>query len=158
MTTEISQGFSRSSPAPAPWRPASVPDRRLETLTRWRGLGRSSTFPFPQYVADDAHQTVYFDHGEGESLVFVHGLGASLTNWEQIIEPLAEGRRVLGLDLVGCGWTAKPRIDYTVDVLRDHLLGFLERRGVRRATLVGHSMGGAVVLAAAIARPDLVDV
>jgi len=122
-----------------------------------RGLGRSSTFPFPQYIADDEHETVYFDEGLGRTLVLVHGLGANCTNWEPIVRILAPRCRLVGLDLVGCGWSRKPDVRYTVDLLRDHLLGFLERRGIGRATLIGHSMGGAVVIAAALAQPSLAE-
>jgi pimeloyl-ACP methyl ester carboxylesterase len=89
--------------------------------------------------------------------VLVHGLGANATHFEHVATGLVSRYRVVGLDLVGCGWSLKPEVPYTVDLLRDHLIAFLERRGIRRATLVGHSMGGAVVLATALARPRLVD-
>lgn len=147
------------SPRRAPARPrreapADLPLREGGPLL---GLGRSTTFPLPQYVADDEYRTVYFDEGEGETIVLVHGLGANCTHWEPLVRELVGRYRVVGLDLVGCGWSRKPYVKYTIDLLRDHLLGFLDRRGIRRATLVGHSMGGAVVLAAALERPGLVD-
>ena len=132
-------------------------DPLLETLGRPLGLGRSRTFPLPQRVADDAHRTVYFDEGAGRALVMVHGLGANFTHFEPLVRALVGRHRVAGLDLVGCGWSRKPRVHYTVDLLRDHLLDFLDRRGIERATLIGHSMGGAVVLAAALARPGLAE-
>lgn len=129
----------------------------LDDRDGYLGLGRSRTFPFPQYRDVDEHATVFFDEGEGHALVFVHGLGANATHWELLVKELVGEHRVAGLDLVGLGWSRKPRIRYTIDLLRDHLLSFLARRGIRRATLVGHSMGGAVCLAAAVKRPDLVD-
>jgi pimeloyl-ACP methyl ester carboxylesterase len=136
-------------------RPATA--ELLDDRDGYLGLGRSHTFPFPQYRDDDKHATVFFDEGEGRTLVFVHGLGANATHWELIVNELVDDHRVAGLDLVGLGWSRKPRVPYTVDLLRDHLLSFLARRGIRRATLVGHSMGGAVCLAAAVKRPDLVE-
>jgi len=120
-------------------------------------MGRSRTFPFPQWRADDPFGTVYFDEGRGRTVVFVHGLGGNITHWESLAPELARRHRVVGLDLVGCGASRKPHRDYTVGLLRDHLLGFLADRGISRATLVGHSLGGAVCLSAALARPDLVD-
>ena len=129
----------------------------LDIGKKMLGMGRSDTFPFPQWRDSDRYRTVFFDEGRGRPLVFVHGLGGNATHWQFVVEDLARDYRVLGLDLAGCGWSAKPPGPYTVAMLRDHLFDFLERRGVRRATLVGHSMGGAVCLSAALARPALVD-
>ncbi|HEY3355527.1 MAG TPA: alpha/beta fold hydrolase [Polyangia bacterium] len=120
---------------------------------QWLGMSRSHTFPLPQWRAGDAHRTVFFDEGAGRTLVFVHGLGGNATHFEPLVRVLAPGYRVVGLDLVGCGWSAKPDRRYTIELARDHLFDFLERRGIRAATLVGHSYGGAVCLDAALARP-----
>ena len=120
------------------------------------GLGRSTSFPFGQWQDDDPHRTVFFDEGEGEALVLVHGLGGNITHWELIAPSLAAHRRVLALDLVGCGWSAKPPGPYTVRMLADHLLDFLQRREIQRATLLGHSLGAAVCARAALKRPELV--
>lgn len=131
--------------------------RLLDESTGFLGLGRSFSFPLPQYVDDDPYRTIFFDEGVGRTLVFVHGLGANATHWEPLLRELAPRCRVVGLDLVGLGWTAKPNVDYTIDFLRDHLLDFLDRRGITKATIIGHSMGGAVSLATALARPGLVE-
>ena len=132
------------------------PDDQRELLDEsdgFLGLGRSLTFPFRQWRASDRYRTVFFDEGRGPVLVMVHGLGANCTHWEKIARPLVDRYRVVGLDLAGLGWTYKPRQKYHVDLLRDHLLEFLDSRGIKRATLLGHSLGGAVCLAAAVKRP-----
>ena len=130
----------------------------LDESAGFLGIGRSPTFPLPQWRARDPYRTVFFDEGEGQTLVFVHGLGGNATHWEFVVRELVESYRVVGLDLVGCGWSLKPRVSsYGIEFLRDHLLDFLERRNIRRATLVGHSLGGAVSIAAALKRPDIVD-
>jgi len=132
-------------------------DEPLESVSPVRGIGRSWSFPLPQWRARDLYRTVYFDEGRGRTLVFIHGLGGNATNWEFIAPRLVDRYRVVGLDLVGCGWTRKPDMTYSIALLRDHLLDFLESRGIRRATLVGHSLGGAVSLAAALKKPSLVE-
>ena len=129
----------------------------LDESAGFLGIGRSQTFPFPQWRANDRYRTVYFDEGEGPTLVMVHGLGANATHWERIVRPLATRYRVVGLDLVGLGWSNKPKVPYDIDLLRDHLLDFLDSRGIENATLLGHSLGGAVCLAAAIERPAQFD-
>jgi len=143
-------------PAAAP-QPAPAGLELLDESAGYLGLGRSLSFPFPQWRDADEHRTVFFDEGEGRTIVFVHGLGANATHFERVAVPLARDHRVIGIDLVGCGWTLKPRVDYSIDLLCDHLLAFLDRRGVDRATLVGHSLGGAVCLEAATRQPGRVD-
>lgn len=138
-------------PAPAPTL------EPLDPSSRFLGMGRSLTFPFPQWRDSDPYRTVFFDEGEGATVVFVHGLGANATHFEPVVVPMAQRYRVVGLDLVGCGWSAKPDVRYSIDLLRDHLLSFLDRRGIERATLVGHSLGGAVCLDAALKHPTRVD-
>ncbi len=118
-------------------------------------IGRSPSFPFSQRRAEDPYRTVYFDEGSGPPLVFVHGLGGNVTHFEFVARELAGDHRVAGFDLVGFGATDKPRVRYEIALLRDHLLAFLEARGLRDAVVVGHSLGGAVALAAALERPEL---
>lgn len=137
--------------------PPGPPDADPLDVSRFLGMGRSLAFPFQEWRARDRYRTVFFDEGEGETLVFVHGLGANATHFELLARELVNRHRVVGLDLVGCGWSEKPHLAYTIELLRDHLLEFLEARGIRRATLCGHSLGGAVCIATALARPGLLD-
>jgi pimeloyl-ACP methyl ester carboxylesterase len=55
--------------------------------------------------------------------------------------------------MAGCGWNLKPRQEYSVELLTDHLIDFLDRRGIDRCTLVGHSLGGMVCLGATLRQP-----
>jgi len=131
----------------------TAPPRDPLDLTLALGTGRSERFPFPQWRARDRFRTVYFDVGAGPPLVLVHGLGGNATHWELVAGALAEQHRVVALDLVGCGWSAKPDRDYSVALLRHHLLQFCDDHDLAGATLVGHSLGGAVCAAAALRRP-----
>jgi pimeloyl-ACP methyl ester carboxylesterase len=150
-----------ATPAPAWTEPhPSEPHPGRELLDQsagFLGIGRSWSFPFPQWRDSDAYRTVYFDEGQGHPVVFVHGLGANATHWEHVVKGLVHKNRVLGLDMAGCGWNLKPAHHYDLALLKSHLLGFLERRKIRRCTLVGHSLGGMVCLATALERPALVD-
>ena len=135
-------------------------DAGREPLDTSRGsvsMGRSPTFPFAQWRAPDRYRTVYFDEGTGPALIFVHGLGGNVTHFEHLLPDLARDHRIVGLDLVGFGASAKPDRRYDVDFLVEHLLTFLAERGVERTTLVGHSMGGTICLAAALSRPEMVE-
>ncbi len=139
-------------PAPA-W---SEPKEGLELLDEkgmCLGIGRSRSFSFPQWRDRDPMRTVFFDEGRGYPVVLVHGLGANATHWEYVAEGLVGGYRVLGLDMAGCGWNLKPRQEYSVELLTDHLIDFLDRRGIDQCTLVGHSLGGMVCLGATLRQP-----
>ncbi|MDF4251351.1 alpha/beta hydrolase [Streptomyces sp. WMMB303] len=100
--------------------------------------------------------------GEGEGVrVFLHGLGASATFdcSEAAAHPAlrATGHRSLLVDLLGFGWSDRPAdFGYTLEEHADTVAAVLDADGIRGAELVGHSMGGAVALALAARRPELV--
>ena len=70
----------------------------------------------------------------------------------------AAGHRVLAFDLKGHGYTDKPPVaaEYSVDAMTRFVLAVMDAAGVARASLVGHSMGGAIATAVALAAPDRV--
>jgi len=121
---------------------------------RPRHPGRVKDFGLPQYRDRDGNSTVFFDAGQGDAIVFLHGLGGNLTQWALVAPDLARSHRVLGLDLPGFGGTHRLRGRLTYDRLADEVFGLLDRRGVSRAYLVGHSFGGAVATNMALAAPE----
>jgi 4,5:9,10-diseco-3-hydroxy-5,9,17-trioxoandrosta-1(10),2-diene-4-oate hydrolase len=117
----------------------------------------ATTLP-DQYIQVGPVRTRFWTAGEGETtLVLLHGLGSYVEDWQENILPLARHDRVYALDLVGCGRSAKPRGPYTLDSLAGFAGEFLAGLGVRRATLVGHSLGGAVAMQLASRSPALVE-
>ena len=99
----------------------------------------------------------YLSLGDGGvPVVLVHGFGGDLDNWMFTRPALAAGRRVLALDLPGHGGSSKDVGDGGLETLADVLVGFMAALGIERAHLVGHSLGGAVALACALARPETV--
>ncbi|MDC3953190.1 alpha/beta fold hydrolase [Polyangium jinanense] len=127
-------------------------------VTGGLGQGRSQSFPFPtRFAALRRGSVAYFDAGEGESVVFVHGLVGDFTHFEHVVKPFAGRFRLAGLDLPGCGLSYKPTTRNTIAGYADTLLEWLDERGMRRVTLVGHSAGGQVVAEAALRAPDRVE-
>ena len=92
----------------------------------------------------------------GEPVVLVHGFGGDKNSWLFVQRPLSEARTVHALDLPGHGASDKDVGDGSLKTLADTVLGFLDGLGVRRAHLVGHSLGGAVAAAVAQAAPERV--
>jgi 4,5:9,10-diseco-3-hydroxy-5,9,17-trioxoandrosta-1(10),2-diene-4-oate hydrolase len=103
----------------------------------------------------------YVERGKGPAVVLVHGSGPGAnghSNFKRNIGPIAEaGYRVLVPDMIGFGWSSKPDIDYPLDLFVTTLLEFLEGVGVKRCTLVGNSLGGAISIKASLDRPGLVE-
>jgi pimeloyl-ACP methyl ester carboxylesterase len=94
----------------------------------------------------------YDDHGDGDPIVFLHGLAASREIWHRARGRLA-GRRVIAVDLPGFGDSPGVGRGFALEeVARAVLDGIPADAG--RITLVGHSMGGAVALTAASLEPE----
>ena len=94
------------------------------------------------------------------AVVLLHGYSASIQWWEQVAPALTHtGRRVIAIDLVGHGGSEAPRDaeQYGAAVQAAAVRHALESLGVRRAVLIGHSMGGHVATALAEADPGLVE-
>lgn len=115
------------------------------------------TQPLDRYTQVDGLRTRYWEMGEGPPLVLVHGLGASVEIWERNIGALSEAHHVYAPDLLGYGRTEKPEIDYTLEAFVDFVVAFMDAMALSRADLLGHSLGGAIVLRLAIEHPERVD-
>jgi len=86
-------------------------------------------------------------------VVFVHGAGGTRGVWARLGHHLArKGRRSLALDLPGHGGSEGPGCG-RIEAYAGWALRFLEARGLRRPVLAGHSMGGGIALACALAAP-----
>jgi pimeloyl-ACP methyl ester carboxylesterase len=94
----------------------------------------------------------------GSPLFLVHGFLSSTFVWSQVfLELAAAGFRVIAPDLIGYGYSAKPRnFDYSIESQAKVLAGLLERLRCEDAILVGSSYGGAVSLTVALDQPELV--
>lgn len=96
--------------------------------------------------------------GAGDTtLVLVHGYGEHLLGWRAVIDRLARDHKVIALDLPGFGVTDKPDTVYSLDQMASWLRVLLDQETSGPIVLVGHSMGGAIVSAAALANPDRIE-
>lgn len=143
--------------------PVEVPDSDIEAVAAAAreelssGAVEEPTGPSVETLDVDGRSISYATSGTGgDVVVLVHGYGGDKNSWLFVQEPLADGRTVHALDLPGHGTSDKDVGDGSLDTLARTLIGFLDAVGVERAHLVGHSLGGAVVVAAAADAPERV--
>lgn len=91
------------------------------------------------------------------TVVYVHGLGGSSTNWTDLAGLLAPHAGGIALDLPGFGFSEpKDGFTFSLTAHSEVVADFIERNSTRPVHVVGNSMGGAVSLLLAAKRPDLV--
>ena len=101
-------------------------------------------------VAADGQRIRYETFGDsGLALVFVHGGMCDRTYWAAQITAFAPDYRVITLDLPGHGDSDKSRTQWSIEGFGDDVARTVRAAGVERAILIGHSLGGQVVLEAA---------
>jgi len=93
------------------------------------------------------------EHGEGEPLLLIEGLGQSMWAWREQVPVFARHYRTIAFDTRGTGRSPLPIGPYGIDELAQDATEILDGR---RAHVVGLSMGGYVALTLALARPELV--
>jgi pimeloyl-ACP methyl ester carboxylesterase len=88
----------------------------------------------------------YLVAGTGEPVLLLHGLADTGDSWIRILPGLARRYQVFAPDLMGCGASEKPRINYSLWALAVYTRHFLDAVGVERADIVGHSLGAGLAL------------
>ena len=114
--------------------------------------------PDGRYLEVEGARLHYVDRGSGPTIVMIHGLGGQLRNFRYaMLDRLAETHRVILLDRPGSGYSTAD--EGTTPGIADQaaIVGrFIATLGLDRPLLVGHSLGGAVALALATQRPELI--
>jgi pimeloyl-ACP methyl ester carboxylesterase len=103
----------------------------------------------------NGHDLAYRIEGRGEAVLLIHGIAASSATWLEVMQRLAPTYRVIAPDLLGHGESEKPTGDYSLGAHASFLRDLLRELGVERATLVGHSFGGGVVMQLSYQHPEL---
>ena len=103
-------------------------------------------------------ESQYLVGGTGPDVVFVHGWASSARMWGGVAAALSQQFRCWALDLPGCGNSEKPAPRwYSIPHFTAHVQEFVRLMGITPLRLVGHSMGGMIVLDLASRYPDTVE-
>jgi pimeloyl-ACP methyl ester carboxylesterase len=113
--------------------------------------------PRQEQIVLHGHRVSYRVAGEGPVVLLIHGIAGCAEQWDQVMPLLAERYTVLAPDLLGHGQSAKPRGDYSLGAYAVGVRDLLLALGHRRATVVGHSLGGGVAMQFAYEYPPFAE-
>lgn len=91
--------------------------------------------------------------GAQSAIVCIHGLTANHVGWASVADVLSPGHRLIAYDLRGRGESDKPEKGYSLAHHCEDLEGLLDHLGLRRAVLIGHSLGAHIAVRFAATRP-----
>ena len=98
-----------------------------------------------KFLQIDGHEIRYLESGSSKNtLVLIHGLGASAERWSNVIPLFADRFRVIVPDLIGFGYSDKPTVDYTPDFFSEFLEKFFAASNITRPNIIGSSLGGQI--------------
>lgn len=83
------------------------------------------------------------DKRDVRALILLHSLGEDAATWERVAQELASTHQVLGIDLRGHGDSDRAA-EYSLELMRDDVLGVLDHLELTEVCIVGHSLGGMV--------------
>jgi pimeloyl-ACP methyl ester carboxylesterase len=98
----------------------------------------------------------YWAQGDGEALVMIPGLGAGHTSWFRQLPAFKKLFKVIVYDPRSIGRSDRPKQPYSFKVLADDVVGLMDHLGVKRAHILGQSLGGVVAQEVAMDYPDRV--
>jgi len=116
---------------------------------------------YSRFAEIDGVRVHYQEAGkqDGRPLLLIHGFASSNLVWSKVLLEFADqGFRVIAPDLLGYGYSEKPRqLDYTIASQARMVAGLIKHLGVERVCLVGSSYGGAVAATIALDYAELVE-
>lgn len=100
---------------------------------------------------------MYYEiHGTGEPLILLHGGVGAIEMFGEVLELLAESRRVIAVDLQAHGRTADIERPLSCELMADDIAALLGNLEIKQADVMGYSLGGGVALQTAIRHPGVV--
>ena len=115
-----------------------------------------------KFIDVAGQRTRYYDYGQGEPMILIHGGGrgttSSANNFSPVIPLLAKHYRVIAFDKSAAGMTDNPKDDNDLSYAGEvkHAYNLIQALKLGPVHVVGHSSGGAVALYLAVEHPDVV--
>jgi pimeloyl-ACP methyl ester carboxylesterase len=129
-------------------------------------MGRSACHPglhdargrdLPHRLVDVGGVPTYVvDAGEGPPVLLIHGYGDTADGWRRVVPPLLRSNRVIAIDVPPFGRSGQPEAKKLLDYYKDFVPALMDELGVAQATVIGHSLGGAISLHLTLDHPERV--
>ena len=121
-------------------------------------FAQAHTTPAPKtgYAPVNGLKLYYETHGTGEPLILVHGAVGAAEMFAEILPALARARRVVAVDLQAHGHTADIDRALSFEAMADDIAALIGHLGMKKADVMGYSLGGGVALHTAVRHPDVV--
>lgn len=111
-----------------------------------------------KFVLVDGKKVHYLEKGEGKPVILIHGFLYHTVMWKKNIDDLAKKFKVYAVDLWGWGYSERLREnEYSFDRYGKQIVGFMNALNIKKASLVGQSMGGGISVYVAAHYPERVD-
>lgn len=139
--------------------PFLIPVPPLENTVSAESLAEADS----KFIEVNGIRVHYKQLGEGEkTFILLHGFGASVFSWREVMEPLSQFGTVIAYDRPAFGLTERPmewkgENPYSQDAQVELVIGLMDALGVEKATLVGNSAGGTVSMLAALKYPERIE-
>lgn len=126
---------------------------------RHPGLHDSKGLELPhRLIRAGGVDTYAVDHGDGPPIVLLHGYGDTADSWRRVVPGLLEaGHRVIAVDVPPFGRSGDPHAPLLIDFYKEFFPELFEQLGLERATVIGHSLGGAISLHLTLQEPQMVE-
>jgi pimeloyl-ACP methyl ester carboxylesterase len=109
------------------------------------------------YAPVNGLKLYYEVHGAGEPLILLHGGLGATEMFNQLLPVLSQGRQVIAADLQAHGRTADINRPMTFEAMADDIAALIRYLGLKKADVMGYSLGAGVALRVAIQHPGLVN-
>lgn len=123
----------------------------MSSCAPYKNIPELKSFQDLQYRAninkislEDGIELAYSDEGQGETIIFIHGLGSYIPAYDKIIPELSKTYRCIAIDLPGYGKSSKDPHNGMMSFYADVIHQFAEKMELGKFSLAGHSMGGQI--------------
>lgn len=115
-------------------------------------------YPAPEkYMDMGDYKLCYIEYGEGEPLLILPGVNLSVHNWRYNLPRYFKKYKVYCIDFPGYGKSGMPDADYKIEFFSDAVMKFMDKKGIKKTNLLGHSLGGQVAIYLAAQHPERVN-
>jgi pimeloyl-ACP methyl ester carboxylesterase len=111
-----------------------------------------------KFVTVNGKKVHYVEAGNGPPIILIHGFFYHTVMWKKNIHALSEKFKVYAIDLWGWGYSERlNENEYSIERYGKQIVGFINALNIKKATLVGQSMGGGISVYVAAHYPERVD-